>query len=277
MTKPILLTGASGFVGYQVLRTLAEQKCPVRLVLRDRNSDAAKDFSNIERVVTTSDLFKEDADFWSDALAGVDAIIHLAWHVEPSTYLSSPKNIDCLMGTLRLAEAAADSGVRRFVGIGTCFEYEMGGGILSVDTPLNPTSVYGAAKAAVYKALHSFLPERDIEFLWCRLFYLYGDREKSGRLVPYIKERLLAGQAAELTSGTQVRDFMDVRDAGEAIAGLACGSAQGAVNICSGVPTTVRELAESVADGFGARDLLHFGARQDNAVDPPRIIGVRNF
>lgn len=277
MEKPILLTGASGFVGYQVLKALHVLNRSVRLVLREERASIAAEFTNVESVVVTKDLFKEDRDFWLDALAGADSVVHLAWYVEPGAYLSSPRNIDCLMGTLRLSHAAIETGLHRFVGIGTCFEYDMSGGTLSVDTPLKPTSVYGATKAALYQALSSLLPENDIEFLWCRLFYLHGEREPSGRLVPYLKERLSSGQTAELTSGNQVRDFMDVRDAGRLIAELACSSSQGAVNVCSGVPMTVRELAESVADGFGARDLLRFGARQDNAVDPPRIVGVKNF
>jgi dTDP-6-deoxy-L-talose 4-dehydrogenase (NAD+) len=50
---------------------------------------------------------------------------------------------------------------------------------------------------------------------------------------------------------------------------------QGAVNICSGIPITVRQLAEQVADEYGRRDLLKFGVRPDNLVDPPCVVGVR--
>jgi dTDP-6-deoxy-L-talose 4-dehydrogenase (NAD+) len=81
---------------------------------------------------------------------------------------------------------------------------------------------------------------------------------------------------ADLTSGAQIRDFMDVRDAGRMIADAALGTRQGAMNVCSGVPVTVRELAERVADEFGRRDLLRFGARADNLVDPPVVVGVRD-
>jgi dTDP-6-deoxy-L-talose 4-dehydrogenase (NAD+) len=38
---------------------------------------------------------------------------------------------------------------------------------------------------------------------------------------------------------------------------------------------TVRELAERIADEYGRRDLLRFGARPDNLVDPPCVVGVR--
>jgi len=49
----------------------------------------------------------------------------------------------------------------------------------------------------------------------------------------------------------------------------------GAFNICSGKPVTVRELAQSIADEYGKRDLLKFGARKENPVDPPYLVGIK--
>ena len=80
-------------------------------------------------------------------------------------------------------------------------------------------------------------------------------------------------RALRYASGQQVRDYLDVRDAAAMIVDRALGPAQGAVNICSGMPTTVRAMAESIADEYGRRDLLNFGARADNLVDPPCVVG----
>ena len=93
--------------------------------------------------------------------------------------------------------------------------------------------------------------------------------------MPYLRSRLAAGKPVELTKGDQIRDFLDVREAGRMITEAALGQEQGAVNICSGIPITVRQLAEQIADEYGRRDLLMFGARQDNLIDPPRVVGVR--
>jgi dTDP-6-deoxy-L-talose 4-dehydrogenase (NAD+) len=174
-----------------------------------------------------------------------------------------------------MAQGAALAGVRRVVGVGTCFEYDLTDSRLSVETPLNPMSLYAAAKTAVFSTLSQFLPRQGIEFLWCRLFYVYGDREDPRRLVPYIRSMLAAGKPAELGSGDQIRDFIDVAEAGEMIADEAMGDREGAVNICSGVPITVREIAEKIADEYGRRDLLHFGARPENKLDPPCVVGIK--
>ena len=117
--------------------------------------------------------------------------------------------------------------------------------------------------------------KQEIEFAWCRLFYLYGEGEDERRLVPYLRGKLTAGEPAELTSGKQIRDYLDVREAGRMIVEAALGAVQGPVKSAPAWPITVRQLAEPIADEYGRRDLLRFGARPDNPVDPPCVVGVR--
>ena len=58
-------------------------------------------------------------------------------------------------GSLNLAKGAAIAGIKRLVGVGTCFEYDLTAGVLSADTPLNPSTPYAGAKAALYMGLSS--------------------------------------------------------------------------------------------------------------------------
>ena len=271
----ILLTGGAGFVGRQVLRALAERNCRVRAVVREGKQDRVPRSPAIEKIITTADLWSENAAWCAEVCRGVECVIHVAWYAEPGEYLQSPKNLDCLAGTLRLAQGAIQAKVRRFVGVGTCFEYDLSAGHLSIQTALRPSTPYAEAKVAAFTELSRLLPPEGIEFAWCRLFYLYGEGENERRLVPYLHSRLRAGEPAALTSGEHIRDYLDVRDAGRMIVDAALGTVQGPVNICSGVPTTIRQLAERIADEYGRRDLLHFGARASNIVDPPCVVGVR--
>ena len=94
------------------------------------------------------------------------------------------------------------------------------------------------------------------------MFYLYGEGEDDRRLVPYLHKQLTNGEAVELTSGKQIRDFLDVTEAGRIIAEIALCEKSGPINVCSGIPITVRQLAEQIADKYGRRDLLKFGVRQ---------------
>jgi len=274
-SRLVLLTGATGFVGRHLLRALGERGCRVRPVIREGKQERLPRAAAIEKLVVSPDIFAEGAPWWAQACRGVDTVVHAAWYAEPGQYLQSPKNRDCLSGTLRLAEGAAQAKVRRFVGIGTCFEYDLGAGRLSIRTPLNPSTPYAQAKADAFSALSSSLPRQGVAFAWCRLFYLYGEGEDTRRLVSYVRARLQAGEPAELSSGTQIRDFLDIREAARMIVDATLGAEEGPVNICSGKPVTVRELVERIADELGRRDLLRFGARADNPVDPPCVVGDR--
>lgn len=274
MTCRVLITGVTGFVGRHILNSLAKSGVSVRAVVREGKQNQVSKHAAVAEVITTPDLFSESDEWWCNTCNGVDTVIHVAWYAEPGQYLQSPKNLDCLIGTLQLAKGAACAGVRRFVGIGTCFEYDLNEGTLTVNTPLRQSTPYAGCKAAAYLSLSQWLPQKKVEFAWCRIFYLYGEGEDSRRLVPYLRMQLAAGKPVELTSGNQIRDFLDVRVAAQMVVDTALSKTQGAVNICSGKPLTVRALAEQIADEYGRRDLLKFGVRPDNLVDPPCVLGV---
>ena len=140
-----LVTGATGFVGRQIVAALKEAGCSLRIVTRDENLVEGD-------VAHTPDLFNESPDFWRAAFDGVERVVHAAWYAEPGRYVTSPLNLTCMAGTLRMAEAAAAAGVKRFTGVGTCFEYDLTRGYLTTETPLLPRSPYGAAKAGTFMA-----------------------------------------------------------------------------------------------------------------------------
>ncbi len=275
MSRIILLTGGTGFVGKQILNVLREFNVSVRAVVRDGSESKIANLPLLEKIIATPDVFAQSPEWWKGVCEGVDTIIHVAWYTEPGKYQQSSKNIDCLRGTLDLAAGAIQAKVRRFVGVGTCFEYDFTTGMMFENTVLNPLSPYAAAKAALFTTFSQWFPSQKMEFAWCRLFYLYGEGEDERRLVPYIHARLAIGQPAELTSGNQIRDFLDVRDASSMLVKAALSSQQGAINICSGIPITIRQLAENIADTYGRRDLLQFGVFPEDVLDPPCVVGVR--
>jgi nucleoside-diphosphate-sugar epimerase len=274
MSGRVLLSGPTGFLGQQILKALQGGGIEVRLILRSDRRTLAQ--SNTNSTIHTEDLFSESAQWLEQACEGIDTIIHCAWYVEAGKYLRSDRNLDCLTGTLNFAKAAVRMGVRRFVGIGTCLEYQASNSQLAVDNPLAPRTPYAAAKAATYMVLSQYLAEHKVEFAWCRVFYLFGENEDPNRLFPYVHSQLKAGKCVDLTSGDQIRDYLDVKIAGRMIADIAGGQRQGAFNICSERPTTVRQLVEELADYYNARHLLHFGAKPENPDELPFIWGKAN-
>jgi dTDP-6-deoxy-L-talose 4-dehydrogenase (NAD+) len=276
MKRKILLTGASGFVGRQVARSLVEAGHRPLLVLRPESLVRTGLEADKADIVETPDLFAESIDWWTDMLQGVDTVIHAAWYVEPGKYLDSPENTRCVEGSLRLGEGAFRCGVKHFIGIGTCFEYRLPNDRITADAEVGPVTLYAAAKLSLFHMLEKRFAGSGTTLAWARLFYLFGEGEHPARLFPMLHRRLAAGEKVELTSGDKLRDFLDVAEAGAMIAGLAETGQAGVVNICSGKAVTIRQIAEGIADLHGRRDLLTFGTATVHPRDPMAVVGVPN-
>ncbi|MCL5103757.1 MAG: NAD(P)-dependent oxidoreductase [Armatimonadetes bacterium] len=267
----VLITGITGFVGSQVARHLINGGHEVHGIIME-NDDCRRIDDIMPSVgVVTGNL--NDLDSLAPALEAVrpDVCIHLAWYVEPGKYLPSFENLSSLHATGKLAELMGKMGCGKFVGAGTCFEYDLEYGYLSESTPTKPESLYAACKVAAEGVVSRIGDVTGMRVAWPRLFYQYGPFEDPRRLVAFLITSLMRGEDANVSKGTQIRDFLHVEDVGAAIAAVALSDLTGPVNVGSGVPVTVRQIVWTIAEALGRPELVHFGARQDNPTDPPFV------
>ena len=266
-----LITGSTGFVGREITKEMLRRNISLRVTSRDKE----KSNPEIEDVFYVDDLFNIEEKFLYELCEEIDLIIHCAWYVEHGLYKHSIKNLDSLAGTIKLAKIAIKSKVPRFIGLGTCFEYDLNQNMpLLSNSILSSDNLYGICKSSTFLTLSKAFNETDSSFAWARLFYLYGEGEDKRRFVAYLEERLSKNKKAYLGSCNQNLDFINVVDAARMICDLALDTNNGAVNICSGVPTSLKDLAFKIAKKYSNEHLLVFGANQDNQTLPLNIWGI---
>jgi nucleoside-diphosphate-sugar epimerase len=259
----VLVTGAAGFVGRHAVPALRARGFEVHGV--GRGASPGADWH-------AADLLVPDERRALIAKIRPSHLLHLAWDAEPGRYWTSARNLDWVAASLDLAQAFAAAGGRRFVGAGTCAEYEWGAARFDeATTPCRPATLYGAAKDGTRRILEAYAATNGLGLAWGRLFYLYGPGERRGRLVPDAIRALSTRTPFPTTAGHQRRDFLYVADAAEALAALVASDVTGPVNIGSGAAIPVRELLDALAIRIGGAEYLDFGARPLSLAEPAVI------
>lgn len=259
----VMLTGATGFVGRHTLATLAEADHEVHAVARRRGPDVPgvtwheADLLDGCEVVTSIEP---------------EILVHLAWYAEHGKFWTSVENVRWVEASLALLKTFARAGGRRAVMAGSCAEYEWSSEVYAESAPLQPATLYGAAKHGLHVTAEAFAEQAGISLAWGRVFFLYGPFESPGRFVPSIVLPLLRGEPAAMTEGTQRRDFMHAADAGAAFAALADSAVAGAINVASGSAVVLREVAQQIAEELGGERLLQVGARPMPIGEPPSLV-----
>lgn len=264
----VLVTGGTGLVGRQVVRALAALDVDVHACSRSRGDDAPG--TTWHRV----DLLDAEARTALLDRVSPTAVVHTAWHTDPADYRDSPCNIDWALASTELLRDAGRRGARRFVGVGTCFEYDLTAGWCQEHaTAAAPTTLYGRVKAATGRLLGEAATVEGVSFAWGRIFYTFGPGEDPRRVVPYVVRQVLAGEVAACSPGEVLRDFLPAPQIGSALAALVRSDVEGSVNLCSGRPRLLADVLRTAAELAGDGDLLDLGARQPPPDEPPLVAG----
>ncbi len=211
-----------------------------------------------------------------------DAVIHLAAAgVHPGD-----RDASRLLETNALLPAsivawAARHGIGAVVIAGSSAEYaaDASGTPRREGDALEAVRAYGASKAAGSALALAQGEALHVPVAVLRLFNVYGPGEAPHRLLPSLAGPLRRGERVALSAGTQVRDFIHVDDACDALAVAARTlprhrERSGVYNLATGHGHSVATFARFVAHALDAReDLLDFGALPMRPDDLPVLVG----
>jgi len=257
--KKILITGASGFIGTNLLYSLLKQNLDIAVI--DRHDNLM--FDNVKKYI--GDIC--DYSFLEKAIIDFqpNKVFHLAAYKNRSSAvedMSKALKVN-LIGTLNIYQALLNvPALESIVTLGTTDEYG------EINPPFNegltemPSSNYGFSKFCVTKLSEFFNRNFKLPIVVLRPTIAYGPHQGQDMFIPSLIKTLLNDNKYEMTPGDQIRDFIYISDLIEAIITVSNNiSYLGQIfNIGSGSPIMIKEVAISIAKQLDKEQLLSIGA-----------------
>ena len=262
--RKVLVTGAAGFIGSHLCRSLVEKGAEVHAVSRSERQDPEKKMRWWQ-----GDLADLAAVRRIYGAAKPDIIFHLASEVTGKRDLSVvlPTFHSNLVSTVNLMTLAAEAGCRRIVLTGSLEEPDPG-------SPAVPCSPYAAAKWSVNGYARMFHELYKLPVVLARLFMVYGPGQSDlTKLIPYTILMLAKNEVPKFSSGLRPVDWIYVDDV---VAGLlASASAEGIeganVELGSGALVTIRGVVEEMVRLMKPAVQPAFGALPDRPMEQIRV------
>ena len=277
MKKKILVTGATGFIGKNLVESLKEKFEVYALILDEKEKNVIpqidyilwKTFFDRENEIKTLDGKK---------LGKIDTVIHLA------SYGVNPKDNDIdkmvesnINLTKDLILNLERVSCKNIIFTGSGFEYGDKGKVkLKEDMELNPFSLYGATKVSAFLIGKKLCESLGINYINLRLFNIFGEYEGSNRLIPQIINNYLEGKELNFTAGNQVRDYLYIKDIIEVYEMILEKNIYNneTYNVCSSEEVTIKEFITKVAYTIGInKNSLNFGTIPSRKEEALYIVG----
>ena len=268
-----IITGATSFLGQEVISTLAQSGAEVYAVCRD----AGKLGVAVRERCMPVEMEMSEYGSLDKRIDKADVFIHLAW---AGTGHGGRDIVDIQQQNIRFTKeamvVAQKMGCRLFVMAGSQAEYGATTAPQHEEMDCAPFSEYGKAKLQVQQECSALADELGMKYIHLRIFSLYGEKDHPWTLVMSCVDKMKRNAAIDLSACTQNWNFLYVRDAAEQIRRL-CAYAidkeefQSEVyNIASEDTRPLREFVERMNELTGSKSELHYGA-----VVPERVVSLQ--
>ncbi len=255
----VLVTGATGFIGYHVIHYLLQKEFEIIATSSDYKKAKDKDWFNKVQFIGHNFNNASDENLFQK-FSEPEILVHLAWEGLPN-YKNAFHVEKVLPAQFAFLENMIRNGLNDMLVTGTCFEYGMKEGGLSESMPADPSNPYAEAKNQLRKRLESLQVTHSFSLKWVRLFYMYGKEQNPGSLLAQLDKAIESGDPIfNMSGGQQVRDYLPVETVAEFVVRIALQTkVTGIINCCSNDPITVEQLVRDHVKKRHANIQLNLG------------------
>jgi dTDP-glucose 4,6-dehydratase len=258
--KKVLVTGAGGFIGSQLVESLLAQGAQVRAFVRyNSRADAGLLRLVPPELRGSLEVVGGDVREWQpvrQAVRDCEIVFHLGALISIPYSYHHPYEVaeTNFMGTLNVLMACRYLGVRRLIHTSTSEVYGTARQVpIDESHPLQGQSPYSASKIGADKLAESFFCSYDLPVVTIRPFNTYGPRQTARAVIPAIISQALAKSTVQLGNLTTKRDFTYVSDTvrGFLLAAEAEGVEGKAFNLGTGMEISIGALAKTIIQMVG--------------------------
>ena len=263
--KRIVITGATGFIGRNVVKMFLDHGADVFVLVRSQSKQ--KDLLPVHENLHIVDGALADIAEAAKQIRNADVFLHFAWGGVNREEIDSPvvqkQNIDW---SLECVKAAADLGCKVFMDAGSRVEYGIKeDGVMAEYMDCDPVNEYGKAKLAFYRQAKPLCEQWNMTYYHLRFFSVYGTGDHPWSIISTLVRDLPQGKTVSLSACMHRWNFMDIEDASRAIVELYRYSdtlEQGhseIVNIASEDTRRLREFVETIHSLTEKKGRLEYG------------------
>ena len=261
----ILVTGASGYIGSELVTKLTGLGCSVAVIKR-----VSSNLTSLNHVLDKISIY--ECDNSTESVIKVvkdcnpDVVVHLA-----SLFIAEHKSADIenliasnLLFSTQIVEAMKHNNVKFLVNTGTSWEHFN-------NSKYNPVCLYAATKHAFESILEYYVQTSDLRVITLKLFDTYGPRDTRPKLILFLQKLALTGEKLAMSKGEQLIDIVYIDDVIEAflvsikrLRSLDPKSNE-SYSVSSSDPITLKNLVRIFEEASGLKMNINWGLREYRA------------